>query len=45
MTPPSPFWLWLRLKAEAMRWSSVAPGSMSPASCSMVNWSNGMLAL
>ena len=35
--------MWLRLKPVAIRWSSVGLGSRSPASCSMVNRSNGML--
>jgi hypothetical protein len=45
MMPPSPLPRWLRLKPVAMRCSSVALGSRSPAICSTVNWSKGMLAL
>ncbi len=35
----------LRLKPVAIRWSRVAPGSRSPAICSITNWSNGMVAI
>ena len=45
MMPPSALPRWLRLKPVAIRWSSVALGSRSPASCSTVNWSNGMFVL
>ena len=35
----------LRWKPVAIKSSSVGEGSRSPASCRMLNWSNGMLAL
>ena len=45
MMPPSLVVTLQRWKPVAMSWSSVAFGSRSPASCSMVNWSNGRLRL
>src|SRR5579885_3151212 len=45
IAPPSKLIMWLRLKPVAIFWSSVACGSKSPASCSMVNSSNGILRL
>ena len=37
--------MWLRLKPLAIFCSMVGFGSRSPAICSIVNWSNGMLRL
>ena len=45
MLPVSALMRWLRWKPVAIFWSSVALGSRSPASCSTVNRSNGMLRL
>ena len=39
--PPSSFCMCMRLNAVARRCSFVAFGSRSPASCHVVNWSNG----
>ena len=45
IAPPSKLIMWLRLKPEAIFCSLVASGSRSPASCSIVNSSNGMFRL
>jgi len=37
IAPPSLVETWLRLNPVAMTWSVVGLGSMSPASCSIVN--------
>src|SRR5205807_1502320 len=43
--PPSRVTMFRRLKQVAARCSTVGLGSRSPASCSMVNWSNGLFRL
>src|SRR5439155_17519195 len=43
--PPSRVIILRRLKPVATSCSFVAPGSKSPAICSMVNWSNGLFPL
>ena len=43
--PPSLLVIVFRWNAVAMSCSSVGFGSRSPASCSIVNWSNGLFAL
>ena len=45
LVPPSLLVIVLRWKAVAIRVSSLASGRRSPAICSIVNWSNGLLAL
>ena len=45
IVPPSWVFMWLRLKPDAMRVESFASGRRSPASCSTVNRSKGMLSL
>ena len=43
--PPSRVIMFSRLKPVATSCSVVGFGSRSPASCSIVNWSNGLFAL
>jgi hypothetical protein len=43
--PPSRVTMLSLLKPLAVRWASVALGRRSPAICSRVNSSNGMLSL
>ena len=45
MMPPSPFSRWLRLNPVAMIWDEDGFGTRSPASWSIVNWSNGKFRL
>ncbi len=44
MRPPSPLIIWLRQNPVASFCSRLASGNISPAICSTVNLSKGMLA-